>query len=132
MQRFLMLAVLGLAAMVAGAASTTISIEGSTKRFTGTGTSDNEIVIQSDDIQQYDTFILQSTSGAMDVFVSVDGTNYSTAALSLSDLGATDTIPVLVTVANRTYGFRGKFKYIRVLQNGGSAVTAAVLRAGSM
>jgi hypothetical protein len=64
------------------------------------------------------------------VFVSLDGTNYSTAGLSLADLGSTSTDPVIVTAANRTYGFRGVYRLIRVLQNGASAVTAASLMCG--
>ena len=93
----------------------------------GTGTNDNDVVIQSGDVTGYDTFMLMSTAGAMDVFVSLDGTNYSTAALSIADLGATSSTPVVVTVANRVYGFKGSFKAVRVLQNGATGVTAASL-----
>lgn len=100
---------------------------------TGTGTDDNDIVIEFNDVVDgADTFLLMSTAGAMDVFVSLDGTNYSTAALSLTDMGATTSDPVLVTSANRVYGFRGKYKAIRVLQNGATAVANAVLRYGVM
>ena len=100
---------------------------------TGSGTDDNDVVIEFNDIVDgADTFLLMSTSGAMDVFVSLDGTNYSTAALSLTDMGATTSDPVIVTVANRVYGFRGKYKAIRVLQNGATAVANAVLRYGVM
>lgn len=100
---------------------------------TGSGTDDNDIVIEfSDVVDGADTFLLMSTAGAMDVFVSLDGTNYSTAALSLTDMGSTTSDPVLVTSANRVYGFRGKYKAIRVLQNGGTAVENAVLRYGVM
>lgn len=100
---------------------------------TGSGTNDNDTVIDFDDIVDgADTFMLMSTAGAMDVFVSLDGTNYSTAALSLTDMGATTSDPVIVTVANRVYGFRGKYKAIRVLQNGATAVENAVLRYGVM
>jgi len=93
----------------------------------GVGVSDNDIVIQSSEVSRYDEFLLQSTAGAMDVFVSLDGTNYSTAALSLIDLGATTTAPVIVTAAGRTYGFFGAFMRIRVLQNGATAVAGATL-----
>lgn len=93
----------------------------------GVGVSDNDVVIQSGDVSAYDEFLLQSTAGAMDVFVSLDGTNYSTAALSITDLGATTSDPVVVTAANRTYGFRGTFALIKVLQNGGTAVANACL-----
>ena len=100
---------------------------------TGTGTIDNDVVITFDDVVDgADTFLLMSTAGAMDVFVSLDGTNYSTAALSLTDMGAITSDPVVVTAANRCYGFRGKFKAIRVLQNGATAVANAVLRYGTM
>lgn len=99
---------------------------------TGSGTSDNDVVIQLERADPYDTFLLMSTAGAMDVFVSLDGTNYSTAALSLTDMGATTTAPVVVTVANRVYGFRGLFRSVRVLQNGGTAVENAALSYGTM
>lgn len=79
-----------------------------------------------------DTFVLMSTAGAMDVLVTLDGTNWTTAPLSLTDLGATTQDPVIVTAANRLYGFRGLFKGIRVLQNGATGITGAVLRYGSL
>jgi hypothetical protein len=99
---------------------------------TGSGTNDNDQVILLDDAGPFDTFLLMSTAGAMDVFVSLDGTNYTTAPLSLADLGASDTIPVLVTVANRMYGFRGKYRKIKILQNGATAVEDAALSYGVM
>lgn len=99
---------------------------------TGSGTNDNDVVIQFDSAEYFDAFMLTSTAGAMDVFVSLDGTNYTTAALSLADLGSVTTDPVLVTVAGRLYGFRGKFRNIRVLQNGVTAVVAASLTYGIM
>lgn len=100
---------------------------------TGIGTNDNDVVINFiENVEGVDTFFLSSTAGAMDVFTSLDGTNFNTAAQSLVDLGAITQDPVLVTVANRSYAFRGLFKGIRVLQNGATAVTAAVLRYGTM
>lgn len=92
-----------------------------------TGTNDNDVVIQTGDTTAYDEFELQSTAGAMDVFVSLDGTNYSTAPMSLTDLGATTTDPVLLTAANRTYMFFGTYAAIRVLQNGATGVAGATL-----
>lgn len=100
---------------------------------TGSGTNDNDLVIEfSGTIDDFDTYQLSSTAGAMDVFVSLDGTNYTTAPLSLSDLGAVSSDPVLVTAANRMYGFRGKYRAIQVRQNGGTPVTGAVLNYGTM
>lgn len=108
-------------------------MSGNVGNKTGTGTNDNDVVITFDDVVHgADTFLLMSTAGAMDVFVSLDGTNYATAALSLTDMGAITSDPVIVTAANRCYGFRGKFASIRVLQNGATAVENAVLRYGNM
>lgn len=93
----------------------------------GVGTNDNDVVIQTGDVSAYSEFMLQATDGAVDVFVSLDGTNYSTAPLSLIDLGATTSDPVVVTAADRTYAFFGRFALIRILQNGASAVAGCTL-----
>ena len=93
----------------------------------GSGTNDNDIVIQTDDVSKYRSFFLMSTAGAMDVEVSLDGTNYCTAPLSLIDLGATTTAPVLVTAAGRVYAFPCQALKIRVRQNGATAVANATL-----
>jgi hypothetical protein len=93
----------------------------------GTGTNNDDIVIQTGDVSSYNEFTLQATDGAVDVFVSMDGTNYSTAPLSLIDLGATTSDPVIVTAADRTYAFFGRFALIRVLQNGATAVAGCTL-----
>ena len=106
-----------------------VSIQG-TK--TGSGTNDNDVCIDFENAESFNTFHIMSTAGAMDVSVSLDGTNYSTAPLSIEDQGATSSAPVLVTVANRVYGFRGKYKSIRILQNGATAVVNAALSYGNM
>lgn len=108
-------------------ATTTIDNTGVVLRLKGSGTADNEVVLQSNDVLQYGEFTLMSTAGAMDVFVSLDGTNYATAALSLIDCGATTTDPVIETAAARVYQFFGAFSAVRVLQKGAVAVTAATL-----
>lgn len=108
-------------------AAPTEILTGARARYAGSGTNDNDVAIQTEDVSEFDTFLLQSTQGAMDVLVSLDGTNYSTAPLSLADLGATSTDPVIVTAANRTYGFRGVYRLIRVLQSGATAVVNASL-----
>ncbi len=93
----------------------------------GTGVNDNDVVIQTTDVSGYREFSLQSTAGAMDVFVSLDGTNYTTAPLSMIDRGATTSDPVIVSAANRSYAFFGTFHMLRVLQNGATAVANAAL-----
>lgn len=101
---------------------------GNMTRFSGgVGVNDGDIVVQTSDVSRFDSFMVISTAGAMQVFVSLDGTNYSTAPLSLIDLGATSTAPVTATVGNRLYGFFGNFAAVRVKQTGATAVTAATL-----
>lgn len=96
-------------------------------RYYGTGANDNDVLFTTGDMSRYDACTVMSTDGAVDVFVSLDGTNYATSALSLQDLGATSTDPVLVTAADRVYGFVVKARKIRVLQNGATAASASML-----
>lgn len=93
----------------------------------GVGVNANDVVIQTGDSMRYDEHMLFSVAGAMQVLVSFDGTNYSTAPLSLMDQGATTTAPVIVTAAGRVYSFFGYFAKIKVTQNGATAVTGASL-----
>jgi hypothetical protein len=91
------------------------------------GTNDEDVCIETTDVSKYNTFMLSNTAGAVKVLVN-DGQQWQTAPLSLADLGATDTNPVLLTAADRQYGFRGFYKAIRVLQEGATAATGVVLR----
>lgn len=117
-------------------ASGTATWQGKSQLFTNSVATVNngDVAIQTNDVQQFDTFVLLSQAGAMQVLVSLDGTNFSTAPLSLTDLGATTTAPVTVTAVNRVYGFRGKFMLIQVQQNGAVAIgiNQAQLRCGRM
>ena len=96
----------------------------------GVSTDNDEVVLQTGSIIHYNTFLLMSTAGTMDVTVALDGTNYSTAPLSLTDLGATASAPVIITAANRIYGFKGYFMKVRVLQNGATDLADVVLICG--
>ena len=96
----------------------------------GISTDDTEVVIQSGSVIHFNTFIILSTAGAMDVTVSLDGTNYSTARLSLTDMGAAASAPVIVSVAGRVYGFKGYFAYVRVIQKGGTDTANAAMICG--
>lgn len=95
----------------------------------GVGTNDNDIVFDiTSNAELFDTWQLGSTAGAMDVFVSGDGTNYLTAAIALIDLGSTaPSTAVVVTAANGNYGIKGRWKAIRVRQNGATGVANAFL-----
>ena len=114
------------------AGTQTVSALGNVDVYTNSSTADNDVMIQTNDVSRHDTFMVMSTAGAVDVYVSLDGTNYSTAALSLQDFGATVSDPVVETAAGRVYGFRGKFRKIRVLQKGATNPTAASLVCGRL
>ena len=86
--------------------------------YEGDAAGDNDTVIETGDVSGFKSFKIMSTAGAVDVVVSLDGTNYATAAHSLYDLGAELNTPVLVTVANRVYEFYGPYRKVKVLQNG--------------
>ncbi len=96
----------------------------------GNSDDDNDVVVQTNDVTHFNTFMLTSRLGALDVLVSLDGTNYSTVPLSLTDLGAASVNPVIVTAAARIYGFKGFYMKIRVLQNSGTDTEDVVLVCG--
>lgn len=112
--------------------STSVVDQGHFAQYDGSGSADNDVIIQTGDITRFDTFMLMSSAGTVDVYVSLDGTNYATAALSLQDMGATVTDPVVVSAANRVYAFRGKFRKIRVLVAGATNPTTATLMASRL
>jgi hypothetical protein len=98
----------------------------------GTGVSDNDVIFQADAVSECDSFHISSDTGLMDVFVSLDGVTYCTVAQAMQDMNDTSSTLVAVTAAGRNFGFRGKFLGIRVLQNGGAAVTKAALIGGNL
>jgi hypothetical protein len=100
---------------------------GNVIRYTNTTTEDNEEALVTGDVSRHNVFMLMSVTGAVDVLASLDGTNFSTSPLSLVDQGATDAAPVLLTAAARVYGFRGKFRKLKVLQNGATGVAVTLL-----
>lgn len=98
------------------------------KLFTGSASADNALLFTTDNVQQFNSFTLISHTGTVDVEVTLDGANWSTAALALEDRGATaNGTYVVVTTAARVFGFRGKYTQIRVRQAGGTATLADLL-----
>lgn len=96
-------------------------------RYYGTGANDNDILFTTgDSITAFDACTLMSTAGAVDVYVSIDGTNYASAPLSLQDMGSTSLDPVLATAAGRVYGFVGRYRSVRVLQAGATGASASM------
>lgn len=99
-------------------------------RDSGTGVNDNDVLIQfgstDDDVGDFASWEFQCIAGAADVIVSLDGTNWSN-PISLADLGAITSDPVVVMAAGRIYGIKDvSFQMLRVLQNGATAATVAV------
>lgn len=112
----------------AACSTPTKSTSGNFIVHTGDCTADNEILFTTTDMTRWGACYLMSTTGAVDVEASLDGTNFNTAApLSLVDLGATTADPVIVTVALRMYWFGQKFRAIRVRQAGVTAAAATLL-----
>lgn len=97
--------------------------------FSGSGTNDNDVLFTTEDVGLFDRCSIISTAGAVDVYMSptTGGNDFSTAAYSLTDMGATDTNPVLSTVAGRWYGFVFAARRIKVLQFGATAATAYLI-----
>lgn len=94
----------------------------------GLGASDNDIIVQADDVLLFRQFMLTTSAGAVDVIGSLDGTNYPTAPISMSDLGsASFSTAVVVTAANRIYRFTGCFQKLRVMQNGATPAADVTL-----
>lgn len=69
------------------------------------------------DSMNYDTWILGSTTGLIDVYVDLGSGSYQTAPIALLDLGSTTPSTMVVkTAANGSFCFRGKFPKIKLLQ----------------
>lgn len=95
----------------------------------GVGVNNDDVVFEvASNGENFDTWQLGSTAGVMDVFVSGDGTNYLSAAIALIDLGSNaPATAVVVTTAGGNYGIRGRWKKIKVMQNGATAVANGYL-----
>lgn len=94
------------------------------------GTNDNDIMVTVVGPQSlsYDTWVLASTAGSMDVEVAVVGTTYLASRIALLD-GTSTTPSTLVnaTTAGKVAIFRGKFTAIRVRQDQAAGVVAPSL-----
>ncbi len=100
-------------------------------RKTGVGVSDNDELIAfdgtGDDVSGFNTWHFQCVAGAADVSVTLDGTNW-TGPISLADLGAITSDPVIVMAAGRLYGITNLYVMgIRILQNGATAATVVMM-----
>jgi len=89
--------------------------------WTGTaGAADNAVIYTSPDVSMYNyhTITVSGTSPA-DVYVSHDGTTYDLMAVTLTDDVTTGGgIKVVTIPTGKTGFFHGKFKYVRVIEDG--------------
>ena len=104
---------------------------GSTLQVVGiAGTGAAAVVIELDDVSRFDSFALQSATGAMDVLGSLDGVTFTAPMALENKLSTTPNTRVLVTAATAIFYFEGNLKALRVRQSGATAVTGAILMAG--
>jgi len=91
------------------------------------GVGDNDIIAEvTGNGDLYSTWQLGSVAGSMDVEVSLDGTTYLATVIALVDLTSTaPSTTVTATTAGKNYGFKGRFKKIRIRQTAATAVTGA-------
>jgi len=96
------------------------------------GTADNSVLYTSSDVSEYNYHIIENESGiACDVYASSDGTNYSTAAISVllaDDVTTGGGVKVITIPDNKVGILRGKFKKIKILQDGAGTSTAGTVR----
>lgn len=114
-------------ALLAPAQAAEESYGNTTTRYYGTASADNALLFTSGDIVRFDGCMLMSPDGAVDVEGTLDGTNWTTAVIHLQDMGSTSVDPVLVTAADRMYFVPGKYRFLRVRQNGVTAAAASLL-----
>jgi hypothetical protein len=86
----------------------------------GGATDDNEVILEID-ARGFTEFTLGSVTGSVDVFASLDGTNFLTTAVGL--INPTDGAPDAATTAQGVFQLRGSFHRLRFVQNGATAVT---------
>lgn len=99
------------------------------------GVNDNDILVQRagdtntfDNAHSFTNFQIGGSAGAVDVEVSLDGTNFLATVLALQDeQSVAPTTRVVVTAAGRLYTFSGMYRKIRVRQNGAAAAVGYVL-----
>lgn len=97
----------------------------------GIGVNDNDVLLELD-ARAYHDISIGHTAGAVDVFASLDGTNYLSTPVSLVDMGDTTGALadlVAVTAANRVYRVQGPYYKLRFMQNGAVAVTGFTVNA---
>ena len=94
------------------------------------GAADNAVLYTSPDVSKFNYHIFDNRSGeTVDIWVSVDGTNYAQTAASvrlIDDVtaGTSGPINVIDIATTKTGILRGKFRNIRVIQKGAGSPAA--------
>ena len=96
------------------------------------GAADNAVLYTSPDVSKYNYHIIENASDeTVDVWVSVDGTNYAAVAASvllINDVTTGGGINVIDLPTDTTGILRGMFKKVRVLQKGAGTPAAGEIR----
>ena len=105
-----------------------INMKGETQEILGiAGVLDNDIVIELTSAERWNSFTFQTTTGVVDIDVSM-GLEVFKPAIAFEDLHSlTPATRVIVSVAVKVYRFQGTFKTIRIRQNGATAAVGTVL-----
>ena len=92
------------------------------------GAADNAVLYTSPDVSKFNYHIIDNRSGeSVDIWVSVDGTNYAQTAASvrlIDDVTTGDGVNVIDIATTKTGILRGKFRNVRVIQKGAGSPAA--------
>lgn len=91
------------------------------------GVNDNDVVYSSDQVDQYRDHVIEVIAGTVTVQGSLDGENWSVDLFTQDLQVATrDTYVATMTGAGKLFRLPGRFKKIRVLQDGATASNARI------
>lgn len=94
--------------------------------YSGTGANAADVLFTTGEMDKYDSCVVLSTAGSVEILASLDGTTFATTALSMESLGSTTYTLVQSTTANTVYLIVGKYKKLRMRQVGATASAAAM------
>lgn len=88
------------------------------------GVNDNDVIYTSPDVSGYNAHYIECTAGTVDVDVTFNGVNWIQAVAGVSLVTTTPGTRVVSAASGTAIEIRGKFRKIRVLQNGAVASNA--------
>lgn len=90
------------------------------------GTNDNDVVYISGEIGDFTRHYIEATAGTVDVDVTLDGTNWIQGVAGRDVTGTTATTLAVTAASGTMLEIIGRFRGLRVLQNGATASNARV------